>query len=56
MSNLSLILPRAHQAAQMAPNCWELDKFFSEIRQLLKKNNYAFCIIIELNLQKTAKF
>ena len=42
MSNLSLILPRAHQAAQMAPNCWELDKFFSEIRQLLKKQ---LCIL-----------
>ena len=37
------------------PSICEIDQLFSGILQILKKED-AFCIIIELNLQKTAKF
>ena len=38
------------------PSFCELDQSLSGILQILNKNNDAFCIIIELNLQKRAKF
>ena len=38
------------------PNVCESDYLLREILQILKKKVDAFCIIVELNLQKTAKF
>ena len=55
ISKLFLILTRAQQTNEVFL-FFELDQLLSGVLQILKKNNDAFCIISELNLQKTAKF